>query len=109
MRFISQTSASFVSNWEAGPQQCTDKHKVIHDQDLELDELKPNQSSQPTAKKSKKANNKNSSPVNNKCLIYRDGQIERFKGPVIVVTQNGSQSDNQNHKQKPNDKKSNQT
>ena len=90
-RFLSQTSASFVSNWEAGPQQlqqcAPDKTKVVRaDTQLELDELRPNQSSQ--SKQSKLKSIKKGQ--NRKCLIYRDGQIERFKEPVLVVSQNGN-------------------
>ncbi|CAG2162900.1 unnamed protein product [Oppiella nova] len=44
MRFLSQTSASFVSNWESGPHHPSDKtvHKQCQGLDLEMDQMDQN-------------------------------------------------------------------
>jgi len=71
-RFLSQTSASFVSNWEVGNHH---NDKVIKDA-VELNDVKPS-GTKTDLKKNPMKNTKNS-PQSRKCLLYKAGEVVRW-------------------------------
>jgi hypothetical protein len=97
-RFLSQTSASFVSHWEVGAHQC-DK-KVIKDE-VELNDVQPNGNTSKTTSKKKMETKKSSSPQSRKCLLYKSGGMTpfRWKDPLFVSENGTNNQSNNKHKE----------
>ncbi len=100
-RFLSQTSASFVSHWEVGAHQKVNKDEV--EVEVELNHVKPNGNSSKTSS-NKKIIAKKSSPLQSrKCLLYKSGEMAPFRWKdSVFVCENGSNNQS-NNKQKESD------
>jgi len=96
-RFLSQTSATFVSHWEVGSHQCD--QKVIKDE-VELNDVKPNGNTSKTSSKKKMIAKKSSSLQSRKCLLYKSGEMAPFRWKdSVFVCENGTNNQS-NNKQK---------